>query len=85
MAHTFTLTIKNPEKRLAEGKAAAEKVGVRLEGDVTGGTISGQSPLGSVKATYRALGNDLYQIEVLEKPFLVPMSMVEQKVREAIG
>lgn len=85
MAQTFTLIIKDPEKRFAQGLAAAKDFGVTVEGDVTGGTVSGKSPLGVVKAAYRALGNGQYQIEVLEKPFLVPMSMIEQKVREALG
>jgi len=85
MAGTFTVTVKNPEVRFAEGKAIAEKLGASIDGDISGGTVSGVSPLGPVKAKYSALGNDLYRIEILEKPFLVPMSLIEGKIREAIG
>lgn len=85
MSNSFTLTVKNPEQRFAEGKAAAAKEGVSITGDLENGTISGSTPLGPIKASYTSLSNEQYRIDILEKPMFVPVSMIEAKVREVIG
>jgi hypothetical protein len=56
------------------------------EGTPDAGTIRGSTPLGSFAATYRSEpGSDVLTLEVTEKPWLVPTSLIEGQVRRQLA
>ena len=85
MSKSFTVNVPDPEKKFTQGMEAAAEKGVSVKGDLAGGTIEGMTPAGIIKAKYTAVGKNDYLVEILEKPFLIPASLIENKVREVLG
>ncbi len=67
------------EEGLHEARARARGVGIRLEGDVTGGTFSGPA-----EGRYTVSGRRL-RLEVSKKPAFVPWALVESGLRKVFG
>ncbi|WP_435022341.1 hypothetical protein TA3x_002266 [Tundrisphaera sp. TA3] len=75
----------DPEKRKALFEKAAAKLGRHgtYEGTPDGGTFQGTTPIGAVAGAYRSpAGADYLEIEIHKKPWVVPVALVENKVRE---
>jgi hypothetical protein len=78
MAKTFKLEIKtSADEMLKKAKDEAAKSGASLDGDASSGRFSGSG----VAGTYRVVG-DSVEITIEKKPLVVPMALVESKVRE---
>ena len=53
------------------------------EGPPNGGTFRGNTPVGAFSGVYRSPeGAEFMEIELTEKPWIVPVSMVETQVRK---
>ena len=59
---------------------AAAKAGGTMAGDSEGGTFTGKTPLGPIKGTYAIAGHHV-TIAISEKPWLIPLSRIEQELR----
>ncbi len=56
------------------------------EGTPDGGTFRGNTPVGAFSGVYRSPeGADFLEIELSEKPWIVPVSMVENQVRKFLS
>lgn len=86
MAHSFTISISGPIS-VAVGKIGSEIIcsGGSFEGNESCGTFFGKTPLGFVKGEYCCVSTNEIRITIVEKPFLVPYSIVESKIREYFG
>ncbi|MBL9028834.1 MAG: hypothetical protein JNL21_41960 [Myxococcales bacterium] len=65
---------------LSNARAGLEAHGGNLIGDETRGELIAVTPVGEVKGTYRVNGQTI-AIEIIEKPFVVPASLIESQVR----
>ncbi len=78
----------DPERRRALFEKAA---GLLLrhgtyEGTPDGGTFRGTTPIGGLAGTYRSPeGSEVLEIELTQKPWLVPVSVVENEVRKFLA
>lgn len=72
---SFQLT-QAPELAIEKAKAAAEKEGASFEGDTTEGKFSAMGVVGS----YRITG-DVVDVDISERPFFAPLSIVESKIK----
>ena len=78
MAKTFKLEIRTTaDEMLKRAKDEAGKSGATVTGDTSSGKFSGSG----VEGTYKVVG-DSVEITIEKKPFIVPMSLVESKVRK---
>jgi hypothetical protein len=86
MAHSFTIPVSGPISVTLE-KVGSEIVcsGGSLEGGESCGTFSGLTPLGLIKGEYCCVSAGEIKITIVEKPFLVPYSVIESKIREYFG
>ncbi len=78
----------DPERRRAlfEKAAAILRRHGSYEGTPDGGTFRGTTPIGAVAGAYRSPeGADFLEIEIHKKPWIVPTSVVESKVREFLA
>jgi hypothetical protein len=78
----------DPEKR----RALFEQAAIYLvnhgtyEGTPDGGSFTGKSVLGSFVGNYRSTaGSDVLEIELTQKPWLVPISLFEYEVRKILA
>jgi hypothetical protein len=74
----------DPEQRRAlfERAASALLQHGEYQGDPDSGSFRGMTPVGGFAGHYRSpAGSDFIEIELTEKPWLVPTSMVEHEVR----
>ena len=56
------------------------------EGTPDGGSFRGTTPIGGLAGTYRSpAGSDFLEIELTQKPWLVPLSMVEHEVKKFLA
>ena len=77
----------DPERRreVFERAAAALANHGRYEGNPDGGAFRGTTPIGALAGSYRSEpGSDVLEIELTEKPWLVPVSLIENEVRKFI-
>ncbi len=81
-SHRFRVEIVGAaEATLAKARAGLEAHGGSLSGDEVRGKLVAVTPLGDVKGTYVVEGR-IIAIEITEKPFVVPASMIESQVRK---
>ncbi len=81
MPHRFEITLEHPaEQLITKLTDAAGQAGWSFDGDVNSGTFAGDG----VKGEYACDGQVL-KINLLEKPFIAPWSLVENKLREKLG
>ncbi len=78
----------DPERR----RALFEKAAIALarhgtyEGTPDGGTFRGTTPIGGLAGTYRSpAGSEVLEIELTQKPWLVPTSVIEHEVRKFLA
>ena len=70
----------NIDARLQQARAAAAEAGGKLEGNSEAGTFAGQTPVGAIKGTYVVAGQNV-TITISEKPYIVPVSVIENVLR----
>ena len=81
-AKTFEISVegeRSPQEILRRAKEAAENVGIVIHGDEAGGSFRG-----TADGTY-AVEGQLVQVEVTNKPALVPWMMVESTLKQVFG
>lgn len=84
MAATKTFEFEVPtgtdtEAMLQRARQRAREVGIKIEGDVTGGTFSG-----TAEGRYTVVESGV-RLEVEKKPAFVPWSLVEKGLAKAFG
>jgi hypothetical protein len=86
MGHSFTISVSGPLS-VALGKVGSEITcsGGSFEGSESCGTFSGKTPLGVIRGDYCCISAKEIKITIIEKPFLVPYSSIESKIREYFG
>ena len=75
----------DPERRKALFERAAAELARHgaYEGNPDAGQFRGKTPIGAVAGNYRSEpGSDVLEIELTEKPWLVPASVIENEVRK---
>jgi hypothetical protein len=78
----------DPEQRQALFERAIDylKSHGTYEGTPEGGSFQGKSVLGSFVGSYRSpVGSDVLEIELTQKPWLVPLSLFEYEVRKILA
>lgn len=74
---TYSYPIEgNPEEMLEKFRNKIQSKGLAVEGDVNSGMVSGFG----FKATYSLQESNL-TIDVLEKPSIIPWSLLDEKMR----
>jgi hypothetical protein len=82
MSNSFSVTVPGSiDTAIAMAKTAITTEGGSFMGDNQSGQFTGTSPIGDVKGNYTVAGN-VVNITITEKPFLAPMSLIEQKIRD---
>jgi hypothetical protein len=56
--------------------------GGSFSGDTTQGQFSGVTPVGNVKGKYTVNANKDIEITITDKPFIAPMAIIENKIRD---
>jgi hypothetical protein len=86
MGHSFTISVSGPLS-VALAKVGSEITGSggSFEGSESSGTFSGKTPLGVIRGDYCCISAKEIKITIIEKPFLVPYSSIESKIREYFG
>ena len=72
---SFPITV-TPKQAVEKAKAAAEKEGATFEGNSKEGKFSALGVVGS----YEIRGS-VVEVEILEKPFFAPLSIIESKIK----
>ena len=81
MPHSFDIELKQSAKVLiGKLKDVAQKSGWSFQGDTNSGSFSGDGVVGE----YVCEGENLH-ITLLDKPFIAPWSLVENRLRDRIG
>jgi hypothetical protein len=81
MAHSFTAKFNGELPTLL--KKVKDKItseGGSFDGDTSGGTFSGKTPLGEVSLEYQVQAGNEITFTVADKPFLLPNGTVESTV-----
>lgn len=83
MAHTFTIMASDGIASLImRVESAITSNGGSFSGNEEKGIFSGRTPLGFIKGEYCCtLDNDI-EVTIVDKPFFVPYSVIESKIRE---
>ena len=77
MSESFSFRIhETPEAAVDKARIAAEKEEALFEGDARGGNFSALGVVGA----YRIDG-DVVEVDISERPFFAPLSMVESKIK----
>ena len=78
----------DPDRRrdlFARAAAVLQRHGA-YEGTPDGGRFQGTTPIGAFSGVYRSPeGADYLEIELVQKPWLVPVSLVETQVRKLLS
>ena len=83
MAYTFTIVPASElSVLLKRAESAVSEAGGAFHGNEESGSFLGSTPLGFIKAEYCCIQENKIQITIVEKPFLVPYSVIESKMRE---
>jgi hypothetical protein len=86
VAHTFTIVHDYENSTLVKKvESAVISSGGGFEGDEKSGSFSGKTPLGLIKAEYCCTSANEVRVTIVDKPFLVPYSVIESKMREYFG
>ncbi len=78
----------DPERRRVLFERAAAKLARHgaYEGTPDGGEFRGSTPVGALAGVYRSEpGSEILEIELTEKPWLVPTSLIENEVRKFLA
>jgi hypothetical protein len=67
---------------LARVEKTITSKGGSFSGDTKEGQFSGVTPIGNVKGKYTVTANNDIDITITDKPFLAPMSVIENKIRD---
>ena len=79
---TFTISPKDElSTTLARVKNTIESKGGSFTGNTQQGEFSGVTPVGKVKGKYTVTANNNIDIVITDKPFIAPMSIIEDKIR----
>ena len=82
MAFTFTVPVGDVSSAINKVKeAVAKQSGATFNGDTSKGSFSGSTAVGTVEGNYTVNGNNV-SITITKKPFVVPQSTVESKIRD---
>jgi hypothetical protein len=65
---------------VAKARRAIIEGGGTIDGDDERGTFAGDSPLGDIEGTYTTLADGI-AVTITRKPFLIPCSLLRDKVR----
>jgi hypothetical protein len=71
----LTATLERVEKTITSK-------GGSFTGNTTQGQFSGVTPVGNVKGKYTVNANKDIEITITDKPFIAPMSIIENKIRD---
>ena len=83
--HSFQVTFAGaPQDTIAKARAGIEKQGGTFTGDTTKGDLVAVTPAGKVKGNYRVEGQTI-TMEITDKPFIVPASVIEGQVRKFLA
>jgi hypothetical protein len=83
--HSFSVGFMGtPVETVAKAKAAIEKFGGTFTGDATKGDLVASTPAGKVKGSYSVEGQTI-TINITDKPFIVPWSMIEAQIRKFLS
>lgn len=78
----FTVTPNDSMRdTLNRVKQTITSKGGSFEGDTESGEFSGQTPVGKVKGKYTVIHGRDIEITITDKPFLAPLSVIEDRVR----
>lgn len=78
----FDVNLKDdPAAAIDKVKGLIAQHGGTLEGDQNSGSFEGMTPAGMVRGTYAIAGRTA-TIDIVDKPWMVPQSMIEQVVRD---
>ena len=67
---------------LARVEQTITSKGGSFSGDTTQGQFSGVTPVGNVKGKYTVNADKDIEITITDKPFIAPMSIIENKIRD---
>ena len=85
MAQSFSFDLPgDPQAAVTKAGILVRQAGGTFSGGVDGGSFTGKTPVGEVKGNYRTAGNTV-TVEITDKPFIVPKTTVESKIREFFG
>ncbi|HQV23763.1 MAG: hypothetical protein H6996_07480 [Moraxellaceae bacterium] len=77
----FTVTPNDSMKEtLDRVKQTITSKGGTFDGNTESGEFAGVTPIGKVKGKYTVNGKDI-EIVITDKPFVAPMSVIEDRVR----
>ena len=71
----LTATLERVEKTITSK-------GGSFTGNTTQGQFSGVTPVGNVKGKYTVNANKDIDITITDKPFIAPMAIIENKIRD---
>ncbi len=79
----FTISPKDElSATLERVKNTITSKGGTFSGDIKTGQFSGVTPVGKVKGIYTVTASNDIDIEITDKPFIAPMSIIENKIRD---
>ncbi len=83
MAHIFTVAISDEiSSVLARVESAITGSGGTFFGNAEKGIFQGNSIMGPIKGEYCSVSGNEMRITIMDKPFVVPYSMIEGEVRK---
>jgi len=86
MAHIFTLAISDEiSSVLARVESAITGSGGTFLGDAEKGVFQGNSIMGPIKGEYCSVSGNEIRISIMDKPFIVPYSMIEGEIKKYFG
>jgi hypothetical protein len=85
MSCNFSIAITgSPESALNKARSAVQSQGGRFEGDLNGGDFEVTVFGNKVAGTYTVSGTQL-NVNITEKPFLLPCSAIEGFLKSQVG
>ncbi len=78
----------DPDRRRALFDRAVDRMGRHgsFEGTPDSGSFRASTPIGELAGSYRSdPGSDVVEFEILKKPFLVPLAMIESEARKFVS
>ena len=83
MAHSFSITLSDEVSAiLGKVEVAITSNGGSFQGNEENGIFLGKTPLGFIKGEYCCTAAKKIEVTIVEKPFFVPYSVIELKIRE---